>query len=108
MPIGLAGTVAEANIWRHVSGIVEDWLEASATSAAEWSVTVRRKIPTDDESLLLDGEADDPADYWAVFVDYETQTLVVAVPVEGDENLIGPGETAACLIQLLCDATEPL
>ena len=45
MPISFVGAVAEAEVWRDVSRVVEDWLDTCATPAAQWTLTVWRKTP---------------------------------------------------------------
>jgi hypothetical protein len=107
MPVQLVGNLNESPLWRAVRQTAEEWLECHPCTAARWTLVVRRKCPADDDMLVLECDWDCPNDYWAVYVDEGAQSLVVAVAVDGDEDLIGPNETAACLIALLSDAADP-
>ena len=71
MRLELVGNLNDSPMWRTVRQTAGEWLNARPTLAAGWTITIRRKCPSDDDVLVIECEGDDPRDYWPVFVDYE-------------------------------------
>ena len=106
MPIELVGDLNDSPLWRTVRDAAEKWLEARPTAAVGWTISIRRKCPSDDETLVVECEGDDPRDYWAVYVDPDARHVTVAVAADGDDDLTGPGETTEFVLALLCGAAN--
>jgi hypothetical protein len=66
-----------------------------------WSVTLRRKVPADDVELIGAGEANDPTNYWVVFINDDLKDVTIGVPTDDDEDLAGATATARFLVELL-------
>jgi hypothetical protein len=105
--VRLQGSCGNSAFWREVRRRVEDGRDTVPSHALTWSVVVRRKTTSDDRVLVASGEAEDPSDYWAVYVDDEALELTVCVSHEHEFDLTSAA-TAEFLIELLSHASDPI
>jgi hypothetical protein len=101
----LSEECAACEVWRQVQHLVNQ--DIATGPVAAWTVTVRAKTDTDDRMLVEDGEADDPTDYWAVYVDHTSSELTLCVPRRCEPAVLSPLHLAGFLLELLRHAADP-
>lgn len=105
MTVTLRGSCQKSAFWQEVRGRVKDLHDTMPPNALTWTITVRRKTPSDDRQLASSGEVDDPSDYWAVYVNDEALELTVCVSPDHEPDLTSAA-TANLLIELLGHASD--
>jgi hypothetical protein len=103
--VRLQGSCGKSAFWQEVRRRVEENRDTVPTHALTWTITVRRKTPSDDRQLESSGDVDDPSDYWAVYVNDEALELTVCVPRDHEPDLTSAA-AANFLIELLGHAAE--